>query len=191
MAVLSQAKATDPVSDFPKYTDPQRRLLAVTVDDIRIINVYVPNGQSLDSDKYDYKLQWLENLYHYIQAESSRYQRLLILGDFNIAPGDRDVYDPVLWRDRILVSDRERAAFQKLLKLDLHDSFYLFPQADSSYTWWDYRQAAFLRNHGLRIDHILINSNLRSLCTASSIDTSPRTWERPSDHTILLTEFDL
>jgi exodeoxyribonuclease-3 len=150
--------------------------------------VYVPNGQSLDSDKYQYKLKWLAALHRWLADELKRYPKLALLGDYNIAPEDRDLYDPVSWAGNVLVSEPERAAFQALLQLGLHDSFRLFEQTEKSYSWWDYRMMAFRRNMGLRIDHILISDALLANCTSCVIDKAPRKLERPSDHTPVITE---
>ncbi|MSP53632.1 MAG: exodeoxyribonuclease III [Gammaproteobacteria bacterium] len=190
VAILSRDALTDIVLDLPNYDDPQRRVLVATLNGIRIINVYVPNGSSIDSDKYVYKLAWLESLYKFVEVQLQEYKDLIVLGDFNIAPDDRDVYDPIAWKDQVLVSQPERAALQKLMDLGLVDTFRLFHQ-DQHYSWWDYRQAAFRRNMGLRIDHILASSALAKRCTAAEIDKTPRKWERPSDHAPVMAEFSM
>ncbi|MDP1636203.1 MAG: exodeoxyribonuclease III [Gallionellaceae bacterium] len=157
-------------------------------DRIRVVCVYVPNGQSVDSDKYRYKLAWLAALHDWLKEELTCYPKLVLLGDYNIAPEDCDVYDPKAWEGNVLVSEPEREQFGKLLQLGLHDSFRLFGQAEKSYSWWDYRMMAFRRNRGLRIDHILISEPLVALCKSCFIDKAPRKLERPSDHTPVVVE---
>lgn len=181
-AIISKQKANDIMTDIPQLSDPQRRILVATVGDIRVVNLYVPNGSAVGSDKYAYKLDWLAKMRDFLQTQLSQYPNLVVLGDFNIAPEDRDVHDPEEWRDRILCSQAERDALQALLDLGLVDSFRLFEQAEQSFSWWDYRMAGFRRNHGLRIDHILLSNNLRKKCQAVDIDKNPRKLERPSDH---------
>ncbi len=178
------------VTDLPGLDDPQRRLLAATFGDLRLVNVYVPNGAAVGSDKFAYKLDWLARLRDFLAAELARHERLAVVGDFNIAPEDRDVHDPELWAGAVLVSPLERAAYRELLALGLHDAFRLFDQPEASYSWWDYRAGAFRRNHGLRIDHILVSEALRRRCTACFIDREPRAWQRPSDHTPVVADFD-
>lgn len=182
VAIISRIPGTDIVTDIQGYDDPQRRILAVTYGDMRLINLYVPNGASVGSDKYDYKLRWLDKVTAYIEQQSREFPRLAVLGDFNIAPEDRDVHDPALWEGCVLVSPAEREAFQGLLSLGFRDSFRLFPQEEKAYSWWDYRAAGFRRNMGLRIDHILLSDELSRCCVSSQIDKSPRKSERPSDH---------
>jgi exodeoxyribonuclease-3 len=155
---------------------------------IRVVCVYVPNGQSVDSDKYQYKLAWLTALRDWLKQELTRYPKLVLLGDYNIAPEDRDVYDPIAWQGNVLVSEPERQQFKNMVRLGLHDSFRLFEQAEKSYSWWDYRMMAFRRNHGLRIDHILISESLVALCKSCVIDKAPRKLERPSDHAPVIVE---
>lgn len=167
--------------------DPQSRLIAATYGDVRFINVYIPNGAEVGSDKFNYKLQWLSAFIPYIKTELLTYPKLAIVGDFNIAPEDRDVHDPKAWEGSVLVSPQERAFFRQLLELGLQDSFRLFEQPAESYSWWDYRAAAFVRNRGLRIDHILLSPALAATCQTCTIDTSPRKLERPSDHTPVVT----
>ena len=189
VALLSRHPLSD-VSVELDPEDPQRRYIAATCAGVRCINVYVPNGQALDSDKYTYKLRWLQLLQQRLQAELAAHPKLLVMGDFNIAPDDRDVHDPAAWQGQILCSEPERTALQGLLDLGLHDSFRLFEQAPASFSWWDYRQGGFRRNHGLRIDLILLSTALRQACIAASIDREPRRQERPSDHTPVLTQID-
>lgn len=183
VAILSKHPLSDVQTGIPDFEDAQKRIIAATVGGIRIVCVYIPNGQSLDSDKYQYKLRWLEALTHWLRNELTRYPKLALLGDYNIAPEDRDLYDPEAWAGNVLVSAPERAAFQGLLQLGLRDAFRQFEQPEKSYSWWDYRMMAFRRNMGLRIDHILLSHALT--CTACQIDKSPRKLERPSDHTIV------
>ena len=190
VAVISREPPGDPVTDFPGFEDPQRRILAVTVDDVRIVNLYVPNGQAVGSDKYEYKLSWLAALRKFIAGEIEQHDKLVILGDFNIAPADEDVYDPERWGDAILCSPAERAALQALLSLGLTDVFRKFEQPEKSFSWWDYRAAGFRRNAGLRIDLILSSDSVTRVCKASYVDKEPRRWERPSDHAPVVAEFD-
>ena len=182
VAILSKTAATDVACGLPGFPDEQKRLIAGTVNGIRVVCVYVPNGQSVDSDKYQYKLSWLAALHTWLQQELVKYPKLVLLGDFNIAPEDRDVHDPQAWAGNVLVSEPERAALHALEQLGLHDSFRLFEQPEKSYSWWDYRMMAFRRNMGLRIDYILLSSALVADCIACAIDRAPRKLERPSDH---------
>ena len=191
VAVISKSAIDNPVTDFPGFEDPQRRILAVTVDGVRVINLYVPNGSEVGSEKFDYKLGWLAALKSFLDGEMDRHENLVVLGDFNIAPDDRDVYDPVKWGDGILCSPQERAALKALLDLGLSDVFRQFEQPEKSFSWWDYRAAGFQRNAGLRIDLILATQAMADICTASFIDREPRTWERPSDHTPVVADFGL
>jgi exodeoxyribonuclease-3 len=191
VAVISRSPAEDIVTDFPGFDDPQRRILASTIDGVRVVNLYIPNGHSVGSEKYEYKLGWLAALQDFLEAELKIHEKLVVLGDFNIAPDDRDVYDPKKWGDGILCSPAEREALTKLMSLGLSDVFRHFDQPEKTYSWWDYRAAGFRRNAGLRIDLILATRALAESCTASFIDREPRTWERPSDHTPVLAEFSL
>ncbi len=189
VAILANSAFEDVVQGIPGYEDPQRRVLTATVGGIRIINVYVPNGQAVGAEKYLYKLDWCGYLNEFVAAELSRHNKLVIVGDFNIAPEDIDVHDPEIWRGKILCSDSEREQFQNLIALGLNDAFRLFEQPAESFSWWDYRAAGFRRNLGLRIDHILISDALRPHCIRCVIDREPRKWERPSDHTPVMVEF--
>lgn len=191
VALLSREPATEIITDLDGFTDPQRRVLGATVAGSRILNLYVPNGQSVGSEKYDYKLAWLDTLNAQIRAELQHHERLVVMGDFNIAPADADVHDPVAWEGKILCSPKERAALQGLLDLGLTDVFRLFDQAEDSFSWWDYRAAGFRRNLGLRIDLILASGTLSGACSACDIDKAPRRLERPSDHTPVISEFDI
>jgi exodeoxyribonuclease III len=181
VAIISKQAATDVQLGIPGFADEQKRVISATIDDVRIVCVYVPNGQSLDSDKYQYKLDWLNALQAWLKGEIQHYPRLALLGDYNIAPEDRDVHDPVAWVGNVLVSEPERAAFKGLQQLGLRDAFRLFEQPEKMFSWWDYRMMGFRRNHGLRIDHILLSGALE--CSACNIDKVPRKLERPSDHT--------
>ena len=187
VAVLSRTPPRDVLRNIPGYEDPQQRLVSVTLDsplgDVRVISAYCPNGQSVESDKYGYKLSWFDALRAYLASELQRHPRLAILGDYNVAPKDEDVHDPVKWEGQVLVSAPERQALQALLDLGLHDAFRLFDQPEKAYSWWDYRQMAFRRNAGLRIDHVLLSEALRAHCVECTIDKTPRRNEQPSDHT--------
>jgi exodeoxyribonuclease-3 len=189
VAILARAEPLDVLRDIPGFDDLQKRMIAATVDGVRIICAYMPNGQAVGSDKYEYKLKWLAALADWLADEIKRYPELALLGDFNIAPDDRDVHDPQVWQGQILCSEAERAAFGKFLDLGLQDAFRLFDQPEKSFSWWDYRMMAFRRNQGLRIDHILVSAVLASRCRACSIDKAPRKLDRPSDHTPVVTEF--
>ena len=191
VATISRAEPADPVTDIPGFDDAQRRVLATTIDGIRVVNLYVPNGQNVGSLKYEYKLGWLAALRDYLATEMSVHDNLVVLGDFNIAPDDIDVYDPVAWGEGILCSPAERAALRDLLNLGLIDVFRQFEQPEKSFSWWDYRAGKFRRNAGLRIDLILASPALAARCTASYIDREPRGWDRPSDHTPVVAEFAL
>ncbi len=191
VAVLARQPLEDVATELPGFPDPQRRLLAVTVAGVRVVNVYVPNGQSVDSDKYRYKLDWLAALEGFLRGELARHSRLIVLGDFNIAPEDRDVHDPAAWTGSVLTSELERTALARLHALGLQDLYRRFEQPAQSFSWWDYRQAAFRRNLGLRIDLILGSAAMSTACVACEIDREPRTWERPSDHAPCLAHFDI
>lgn len=181
VAILSREPISEVQYGIPDFEDEQKRVIAATINGVRVVCVYIPNGQEVGSDKYQYKLKWLAALHGWLVEELKKHPKLALLGDYNIAPEDRDVYDPEGWAGNVLVSAPERAAFQGLLQLGLRDAFRLFEQAEKSYSWWDYRMMAFRRNMGLRIDHILISGALH--CASCWIDKSPRKLERPSDHT--------
>jgi len=191
VALLSKKPAGDIVKDIPGLDDHQRRVLCATYNKLRVINVYVPNGENTESDKYQYKLTWLKKLTAYIKQQLKTHPYLVVLGDFNIAPESRDVYDPELWQGQVLFSEPERAAFKGLLATGLCDTFRRFNQEEKHYTWWDYRMMAFRRNRGLRIDHILASNGLDALCVSCDIDKEPRRWERPSDHAPVIAEFNI
>lgn len=191
VALLSKAPLLEIACGIPRFEDPQKRVIAATIEGVRVISVYVPNGQSVDSDKYQYKLRWLEALQSYLKDSLSDYPKLIVLGDFNIAPEDRDVHDPSAWLGAVLVSPEERAAFQGLLDLGLKDSIRLHHLERGPFTWWDYRMNGFKRNLGLRIDHILISQALVPTCLSTEVDLEPRRLERPSDHTPVLATLTL
>jgi len=191
VAIASRYPITEIESDIPGLDDPQRRILAATLVDLRLINLYVPNGFAVGSEKYSYKLMWMQKIKDYIRQQLQLYPRVAVVGDFNVAPEDRDVHDPLVWEGSVLVSPPEREAFKELISLGLSDSFRNFSQEEKVFSWWDYRAAGFRRNRGLRIDHILLNEQLNSLCRQSNIDKSPRKWDRPSDHAPAWVELDL
>ncbi|MBX9676346.1 MAG: exodeoxyribonuclease III [Methylotenera sp.] len=183
VAILSRHEMADVERGIFNFEDEQQRVISATINGIRVVCVYIVNGQAVDSDKYMYKMRWLNALTIWLADELKKYPNLVLLGDYNIAPEDRDCHDPAAWVGQILVSPREREAFQRLTKLGLHDSFRLFEQAEKSFTWWDYRMMGFRRNFGMRIDHILVSDNLKEKCESCVIDKAPRKLERPSDHT--------
>lgn len=188
VAILSRHALLNPQFGIPDFADVQQRIASATIGDLRVVCAYFPNGQSVGSEKYLYKLGWLEVFTKWLENELKTYPKLVLLGDYNIAPEDRDVHDPKVWEGQVLVSEPEREAFRKLQGLGLHDSFRLFDQAEGSFSWWDYRMAAFRRNLGLRIDHILVSAPLLGNCKAAWIDKAPRKLERPSDHTPVVLE---
>jgi len=191
VALLSRTPADDIAKNIFGFEDEQARVIAGTVAGVRVIGAYFPNGQAPDSDKFAYKMRWLAGLRAWVGSELARHPMLVLLGDFNIAPEDRDVFDPVAWAGQIHCTPEERAHFQELLALGLHDAFRLFEQPPKSWSWWDYRNLAFRKNQGLRIDHILVSDALKPKVTASSIDKLPRKNERPSDHAPVLVELSL
>ncbi len=182
VAVVSRYPIHDVVVDVPDFLDPQRRVMAVTIEGIRMINLYVPNGAAVDSEKYAYKLNWLQKVSTWIQSEMACHRALLVMGDFNIAPQALDVHDESAWQGQVLVSPAERDAFKKLQKLGLHDAFRCLHPDEVAFSWWDYRAAGFRRDLGLRIDHVLLSEALFQRCVAAGIDKEPRRSERPSDH---------
>jgi exodeoxyribonuclease-3 len=188
VALLARAAPQDVRAAIPGFTDDQKRVIAGTVGDTRVVCVYAPNGQAVGSDKYDYKLRWYDALRAWLADEIARHPHLAVLGDLNIAPEDRDVHDPKAWEGQVHCSDPERAAFRALLALGLKDAFRLFDQPEKSFSWWDYRMMGFRRNAGLRIDHILLSEPLAAHCGACTIDRAPRKLERPSDHTPVVAE---
>ncbi len=183
VAILSRESARDVQMGIPGFADEQQRVIAATVGGVRIVNLYVVNGQAVGCDKYAYKLRWLEAVHDWLTGELQRHPDLVVLGDFNIAPEDRDVHDPLRWDDQmILSSSAERAALQRLQGLGLHDSFRLHNADGGQFSWWDYRAGGYRRNHGLRIDLVLVSDALRARAVAANIDREPRLWDRPSDH---------
>jgi exodeoxyribonuclease-3 len=191
VALLARDELQNVVAGIPGFPDEQRRVLAATVGGVRVIDVYVPNGQAVGSDKYEYKLRWLAALRDYVAMEVLRHPRLVVLGDYNIAPEDRDVHDPKAWEGSVHVSEPERAALRALLDAGLEDCFRRFAQPEKSFSWWDYRMMAFRRNAGLRIDLILASAALAEKCVACHIDRAPRKLERPSDHAPVVARFDI
>ena len=189
VALLSRHPMTDFVRDIPDFDDAPRRVLAATIGRFRVVNLYVPNGQAPGSEKFAYKLKWLEALTRWLRAEAARHPGLVVLGDFNVAPEDRDVHDPAAWVGCVHVSPEERAALKAITDLELVDAFRCFEQADKSFSWWDYRQGGFRRNHGLRIDLILVHRQLLPSLTGCRIDVEPRRAERASDHTPVVATF--
>jgi exodeoxyribonuclease-3 len=192
VAILSRGPLADVATGIPGFPDEQKRVIAASVgqaaDAIRVVCLYVPNGQAVGSEKYEYKLKWLTACRSWLETELISYPRLAVLGDYNVAPADEDVHDPEAWEGRVLFSGPEREAFKDLLALGLKDAFRMFTQKEKSFTWWDYRMNAFKRNLGLRIDHVLLSSDLASRCRGCAIDVEPRLSERPSDHAPIIAE---
>jgi exodeoxyribonuclease-3 len=188
VAILARGEPAEVARCVPEAEDPQQRAMAATVNGLRIVSAYFPNGQSVGSDKFRYKLEWLAKFTAWLEGELARHPELVLLGDLNVAPEDRDVHDPAAWQGQIMCSEPERDAFRKLVALGLSDAFRLFEQADKSFTWWDYRMMAFRRNLGLRIDHVLLSAPLVPRCCACLIDRAPRKLERPSDHAPVVVE---
>jgi len=188
VALLSRTAATEVVKNIPGLDDPQARVIAGTVDGVRVIGAYIPNGQDVESDKFVYKLRWLTALRVWIATEMAAHPKLVLMGDYNIAPEDRDVHDPVLWAGQVLCTPEERAHFKGLIALGLHDSFRLFEPGPKHYSWWDYRMLGFQKNKGLRIDHILVSDALKARVTSCVIDRPTRKNERPSDHAPVIVE---
>tara|TARA_R110000868_G_scaffold380784_2_gene646993 strand:+ start:6576 stop:7340 length:765 start_codon:yes stop_codon:yes gene_type:complete len=189
VAIISKQRADDVVTDVPNLDDPQRRILAATIDNVRVIDLYIPNGSEVGSEKYAYKLDWLSKVHNYIASQMAEYENVVVLGDFNIAPADADVHDPAAWKDSILCSVPERQALFNMIDLGLVDTFRQFDQDPELFSWWDYRAAGFRRNRGLRIDLILASQGLAKRCQNTFIDKEPRKWERPSDHAPVMAEF--
>jgi exodeoxyribonuclease III len=191
VALLSRSPQADVVTALGGLDDPQRRVLGATIDGVRVFNLYVPNGQAVGTDKYAYKLAWLAALRTALETELALHPRVVVMGDFNIAPDDRDVHDPAAWAGKVLCSEPERDALGRVLALGLLDTFRLFEQPEGIYSWWDYRAGGFRRNHGLRIDLVLASSGLAGSCSSSWVDVEPRRNERPSDHAPAIAVFDL
>jgi exodeoxyribonuclease-3 len=190
VATICKSSIETIATSIPDYEDEQRRVLATNTEGVTVLNLYIPNGSEIDSDKYRYKLEWFSKLHPFIKQLQKENDRLIILGDFNIAPEDQDVHNPEAWAGGILVSPAERDEFEKLLSHGMKDCFRLFDQEEKSFSWWDYRAAAFRRGRGLRIDHILASESLADSCRACYIDKEPRKLERPSDHTPVVAEFE-
>ena len=189
VAILARSALSDVCMGMPGFADDHKRVIAATVSGVRVVCVYCPNGQAVGSEKYAYKLRWFEALKEYLAAEIARHPKLVVAGDFNVAPEDRDVHDPKAWEGQVLVSEPERSAWRALTALGLKDSFRLFEQPEKIYSWWDYRMLGFRRNAGLRIDHLLVSEDLARCCTSSTVDKAPRKLERPSDHAPVIAEF--
>jgi exodeoxyribonuclease-3 len=188
VANITKASPTQTSKGITGLVDPQTRVISTTHKDVRVVNVYVPNGQAVGSEKFDYKLDWLEHLKKMIKDDLKKHPKMVVLGDFNIAPSDQDVHDPEKWKDKILCSAQERSMFEEILSLGFKDSFRLFEKGAGFHTWWDYRTAAYTKELGLRIDLLLISNELEPMCKKSYIDEKPRWLERPSDHTPVVVE---
>jgi exodeoxyribonuclease-3 len=191
VAILSPHSPQEVTMGIAEFDDPQKRVISALIGGVRIINVYIPNGESIESTKYVYKLDWLRRLNACLKEELARYPRLALLGDYNIAPEDRDVHDPNFWSGKVLFSEPEKAAFMDMVGLGLRDSFRLFEQPEKSFSWWDYRMNGFKRNLGLRIDHILISADLAKLCKSCTIVREMRARERPSDHAPVIADIEI
>jgi exodeoxyribonuclease-3 len=194
VAIVSKHPLTEVIRDIPGFADEQKRVITATLQApagaVRLVNAYVVNGQAVGSEKYEYKLRFLQALQCFLREQLTQFPRLAVTGDYNIAPAPEDTHDPAVWEGQILCSEPERQAFRALLDLGLADSFRLLPQPPDSFTWWDYRAAGFRRNLGLRIDHVLASAELAARCTAVTVDTAPRKLERPSDHAPVVAQFD-
>ena len=190
VAIISKLPITDVVKNNPRLDDPQQRILAATIDGMRVVCAYVPNGQSVGSEKYEYKLGWLAAFHDWLKDEAALHPQLAVVGDYNIAPEDRDVHDPAAWEGMVHVSEKERAALTRLLDIGLADAYRLFDQPEKSFSWWDYRGLGFRLNKGLRIDHILLSPALVARCSACVIDRAPRKLEQPSDHAPVIATLD-
>jgi len=188
VANITKNTSDDTSKGMAGFNDPQTRVISTTHDGIRVVNVYVPNGQAIGTEKFLYKLEWLSHLKNMLEYDLKEYPKMIVLGDFNIAPRDEDIHDPNEWADKILCSDQERSAFEEILSLGFHDSFRLFEKGSGFYSWWDYRAAAYRRGLGLRIDLLLASDELKSACKKGYIDEKPRALERPSDHTPVVIE---
>lgn len=192
VAILTRVECEPVQRGYPdEFEQSQARLLATTVDGVQIINVYIPNGQMVGSEKYSFKLEWMKRLRLFFDEHYDNTKPVLLCGDFNVAPEERDVHEPRLWQGRILFSEPERAALETIQHWGFVDSFRLHEEGAGHYSWWDYRAGAFRRNHGLRIDHIWISKPLTERNKNTWIDMEPRTWERPSDHAPVVAEFEL
>ena len=188
VAILANSELSDVTAGMPEFRDEQKRVVAATIGELRVVCVYCPNGQAVGSEKYDYKLRWFAALKDYLATERARHAALVVAGDFNVAPEDRDVHDPKAWQGQVHVSEPERRAWRALLELGLSDAFRLFEQPEKTFSWWDYRMMGFRRNAGLRIDQILLSAELAPRCRACTVDKAPRRLERPSDHAPVVAE---
>ena len=182
---------TDVVADIPGFEDDQKRVLSATVDGVRIVCVYVPNGQSVGTDKYAYKLRWMAALKEWLHAERAKHEKLVVAGDYNVAPEDRDIHDPRAWEGQVMCSVPERDAFRAIASIGLVDAFRLFEQPPKSFTWWDYRMLGFQKGRGLRIDHVLVSEPMKRACVACTIDRDERKKKQPSDHAPVIATFEL
>ncbi|MBT6073421.1 MAG: exodeoxyribonuclease III [Gammaproteobacteria bacterium] len=191
VALLSKKPPKECTKGIDDFIDEQTRVISGIYEGVKIIDVYIPNGQSVGSEKFEYKMRWLKNLHRYLEASIKINERIVILGDFNIAPQDIDVHDPIVWKDKVLCSDEEREWLSKIENIGFIDSFRLFDQEEGLFSWWDYRMASYRRKMGMRIDLILVSEALRKNCIKSYIDEAPRALERPSDHTPVLVELSL
>ncbi|MBC7779510.1 MAG: exodeoxyribonuclease III [Proteobacteria bacterium] len=190
VAIIARTPPQAVVIGIPDFDDPQKRVISASIEGMRLVCAYVPNGETVESAKYVYKLDWLARFRHWLEREAQSHPALAVLGDYNIAPEDRDVYDPVAWAGKVLCSEPERSAFRGLVALGLDDAFRRFDQPPRSWSWWDYRMNMFRRKLGLRIDHILLSAPLAERCGACTIDASARAAERPSDHAPVCCELD-
>tara|TARA_B100001964_G_scaffold46158_1_gene51443 strand:- start:6382 stop:7146 length:765 start_codon:yes stop_codon:yes gene_type:complete len=188
VANITKNISTNTTKGIVDFNDPQTRVLSTTNEGIRIVNVYVPNGQAIGTEKFSYKIDWLNHLKKMLDADLKKYPKMVVLGDFNIAPSDEDIHDPAEWEGKILCSDQERSSFEEIMSLGFHDSFRMFEKAPGFHSWWDYRAAAHRRGLGLRIDLLLVSDGLRSACKKGYIDEKPRSLEKPSDHTPVVVE---
>jgi exodeoxyribonuclease-3 len=191
VALIARHPITDVILNNPLFPDEQKRLISGVVNGVRVISAYVVNGQALDSDKFVYKMAWLDGLRAHLAEMLTRPEPLVLAGDFNIAPTDADVHDPAAWEGMVLVSPQERAQFERLIALGLCDTFRQFEQAPRAFTWWDYRNLGFRMNKGLRIDHVLASTALAARCQRAWIDKAPRKNQQPSDHTPVLAQFEV
>ena len=195
VALISRGEARDVVRNIPGYADEQSRVIAATLDTpqgpLRVVNGYFVNGQDPESEKFVYKMQWLDALREWLRGELAQHPRLVLLGDFNIAPEDRDSWDPEGLRETIHHTRAERRQFRELLELGLNDAYRLFEQPPRSYSWWDYRMLGFQKNRGLRIDHVLVSEALKAQVRACTIDRAPRKLPKPSDHAPVIATLDL
>ncbi|OUU80364.1 MAG: exodeoxyribonuclease III [Gammaproteobacteria bacterium TMED78] len=191
VALLSLKKPLNISKDIAGFEDPQKRFISASYGNIRVINLYIPNGQSIDSDKYTYKLQWLKELTKLIKKESNNHKYTLLIGDFNIAPENIDVHDFKIWDGLVTCSNLEREALKKILNLGFKDTYRNLNKNTQSFSWWDYRAGSFRKNNGLRIDLLLASEDLMKKCINSTIDMEPRKLERPSDHAPVYAEFNI